>query len=83
MLQRNIPTKMITIIAYVVAVICFVIFGFILHNSVLAVFLASCVLVLRGAFSCIKQEERHLIFAIVEGFALFSIIRILPVFFSL
>lgn len=80
-MNKALPTKIITIIAYVIAFALLLVLGIFLKNGVLAAFLSSCVLVVRGVISCATHEERHLAFAFVEGFALFVLIRIMPLFF--
>lgn len=76
------PTKTITIISYVLSLVIMIVFGFFLKSSFLAVFIPSCILTLRGVFSCFTQETRHTFFAITEAAALFMVIRCIPILFS-
>lgn len=82
MVQKAYPTTLITLIAYVLSGVICILFGFILENSFIAVFAPSCILMIRGILACILQEKRHVVFAIIEGTALFSVIRFLPILFS-
>lgn len=82
MVQKVYPTTLITVISYVLSGIICILFGFIFKNSFIAVFVPSCILTIRGMLACVLQEKRKVVFAVIEGAALFSVIRFLPVLFS-
>lgn len=82
MTQKVYPTNIITIIAYSLSVVICLVFGLVVKSSFLAFFAPACILTIRGIFSCVTQEKRHVVFAISEGFSLFFVIRFLPILFS-